>query len=166
MPGDTRYNSELVQGFINRLMRRGKKSTATRIVYGAFDLIEMRAKRHPLEVFEQAMRNVSPMLEVKPRRVGGATYQVPVEVGPSGVSLAMRWILVAAAGGKSMAERLAGELMDASGNTGSAIKKREEVHKTAEANRAFATTAGKSSCQLPATSSRELGLEAGGWKPD
>jgi len=141
MPGDTRYNSELVQGFINRLMRRGKKSTATRIVYGAFDLIEMRAKRHPLEVFEQAMRNVSPMLEVKPRRVGGATYQVPVEVGAERrVSLAMRWILVAARtrGGKSMAERLAGELMDASGNTGSAIKKREEVHKTAEANRAFA----------------------------
>jgi len=141
MPGDTRYNSELVQGFINRLMRRGKKSTATRIVYGAFDLIEMRAKRHPLEVFDQAMRNVSPMLEVKPRRVGGATYQVPVEVGAERrVSLAMRWILVAARtrGGKSMAERLAGELMDASGNTGSAIKKREEVHKTAEANRAFA----------------------------
>ena len=141
MPGDTRYNSELVQGFINRLMRRGKKSTATRIVYGAFDLIEMRVKRHPLEVFEQAMRNVSPMLEVKPRRVGGATYQVPVEVGAERrVSLAMRWILVAARtrGGKSMAERLAGELMDASGNTGSAIKKREEVHKTAEANRAFA----------------------------
>jgi small subunit ribosomal protein S7 len=140
-PGDTRYNSELVQGFINRLMRRGKKSTAVRIVYGAFDLIEMRAKRHPLEVFEQAMRNVSPMLEVKPRRVGGATYQVPVEVGSERrVSLAMRWILVASRtrGGKSMAERLAGELMDASGNTGGAIKKREEVHKTAEANRAFA----------------------------
>jgi small subunit ribosomal protein S7 len=140
-PGDIRYNNELVQGFINRLMRRGKKSTATRIVYGAFDLIEMRAKRHPLEVFEQAMRNVSPMLEVKPRRVGGATYQVPVEVGSERrVSLAMRWILVAARtrGGKSMAERLAGELIDASGNTGSAIKKREEVHKTAEANRAFA----------------------------
>jgi small subunit ribosomal protein S7 len=140
-PGDIRYNNELVQGFINRLMRRGKKSTATRSVYGAFDLIEMRAKRHPLEVFEQAMRNVSPMLEVKPRRVGGATYQVPVEVGSERrVSLAMRWILVAARtrGGKSMAERLAGELIDASGNTGSAIKKREEVHKTAEANRAFA----------------------------
>ncbi len=140
-PGDIRYNSELVQGFINRLMRRGKKSTATRIVYDAFDLIEMRAKRHPLEVFEQAMRNVSPMLEVKPRRVGGATYQVPVEVGAERrVSLAMRWILVGARtrGGKSMAERLAGELIDASGNTGSAIKKREEVHKTAEANRAFA----------------------------
>ena len=140
-PGDIRYNSELVQGFINRLMRRGKKSTAIRIVYDAFDMIEMRAKRHPLEVFEQAMRNVSPMLEVKPRRVGGATYQVPVEVGAERrVSLAMRWILVAARGrgGKSMAERLAGELMDASGNSGGAIKKREEVHKTAEANRAFA----------------------------
>src|SRR3990172_7285343 len=116
MPGDTRYNSELVQGFINRLMRRGKKSTATRIVYGAFDLIESRAKRNPLEIFESAMRNVSPMLEVKPRRVGGATYQVPVEVGSERrVSRAMRWILVAsrARGGKSMAERQAGELIDA-----------------------------------------------------
>jgi small subunit ribosomal protein S7 len=140
-PGDARYNSELVQGFINRLMRRGKKSTATRIVYGAFDLVEGRAKRNALEIFEQAMRNVSPMLEVKPRRVGGATYQVPVEVGAARrVSLAMRWILVAsrARGGKSMAERLAGELIDAAGNTGGAIKKREEIHKTAEANRAFA----------------------------
>jgi len=140
-PGDVRYNSELVQGFINRLMRRGKKSTATRIVYDAFEMVEMRAKRNPLEIFEQAIRNVSPMLEVKPRRVGGATYQVPVEVGAERrVSLAMRWILIAARarGGKSMAERLAGELMDAAGNTGAAIKKREEVHKTAEANRAFA----------------------------
>jgi small subunit ribosomal protein S7 len=131
----------LVQGFINRLMRRGKKSTATRIVYDAFDLIEGRAKRNALEIFESAMRNVSPMLEVKPRRVGGATYQVPVEVGSERrVSLAMRWILVAsrARGGKSMAERLAGELIDAAGSTGGAMKKREEVHKTAEANRAFA----------------------------
>src|SRR3989304_2658943 len=110
-PGDARYNSELVQGFINRLMRRGKKSTATRIVYDAFDLIEGRAKRNALEIFESAMRNVSPMLEVKPRR---------------------------ARGGKSMAERLAGELIDAAGSTGGAMKKREEVHKTAEANRAFA----------------------------
>src|SRR3989304_1399588 len=130
-PGDARYNSELVQGFINRLMRRGKKSTATRIVYDAFDLIEGRAKRNALEIFESAMRNVSPMLEVKPRRVGGATYQVPVEVGSERrVSLAMRWILVAARtrGGKSMAERLAGELMDASGSTGAALKKRGEDH--------------------------------------
>ncbi len=140
-PGDIRYNSELVQGFINRLMRKGKKSVAVRVTYRAFDLIEERAKRNALEVFEQAMRNVSPMLEVKPRRVGGATYQVPVEVGAERrVSLAMRWILTAARtrGGKSMAERLASELMDASGNTGAAIRKREEVHKTAEANRAFA----------------------------
>lgn len=141
MPGDSRYSNELVAGFINRVMRRGKKSTAARIVYDAFDLIEARAKRPPLEVFEQAMRNVGPMLEVKPRRVGGATYQVPVEVGPERrVSLAMRWILTAARGrgGRSMAERLAGELMDAANTTGGAMKKREEVHKTAEANRAFA----------------------------
>ena len=141
VPGDARYNNELVAGFINRVMRRGKKSTAARIVYDAFDVIEAKAKRQPLEVFEQAMRNVGPMLEVKPRRVGGATYQVPVEVGPERrVSLAMRWILTAsrARSGRSMAERLAGELMDAANGAGGAMKKREEVHKTAEANRAFA----------------------------
>jgi small subunit ribosomal protein S7 len=141
VPPDDRYNSELVAGFINRVMRRGKRSTAARLVYDAFDMVEARAKRQPLEVFEQAMRNVGPMLEVKPRRVGGATYQVPVEVGPERrVSLAMRWILTAARGrgGRSMSERLAGELMDAANGGGGAMKKREEVHKTAEANRAFA----------------------------
>jgi small subunit ribosomal protein S7 len=139
--GDTRYGNVLVQGFINRLMRRGKKSTAARTVYQAMLLIEARAKRDPVEVFEQAVRNVAPALEVKPRRVGGATYQVPVEVAPDRrVSLAMRWITVAARsrGGKSMAEKLAGELMDAANNSGSAIKRREETHKMAEANRAFA----------------------------
>jgi small subunit ribosomal protein S7 len=139
--GDTRFGNVLVQGFINRLMRRGKKSTAARTVYQAMSLIEARAKRDPVEVFEQAVRNVAPALEVKPRRVGGATYQVPVEVAPDRrVSLAMRWITVAARarGGKSMAEKLAGELMDAANNSGSAIKRREETHKMAEANRAFA----------------------------
>jgi small subunit ribosomal protein S7 len=141
IPGDVRYNSVLVTGFVNRMMRRGKRSTGTRVVYGAFDLITARAKRDPLEVFEQAVKNASPMLEVKPRRVGGATYQVPVEVGTERrTALAMRWLLAAARsrGGKSMSEKLAGELLDAANNTGSAIKRREETHKMAEANRAFA----------------------------
>jgi len=141
IPGDVRYNSVLVTGFVNRMMRRGKRSTGTRVIYRAFDLITARAKRDPLEVFEQAIKNASPMLEVKPRRVGGATYQVPVEVGQERrTALAMRWLLAAARsrGGKSMSEKLAGELMDAANNTGSAIKRREETHKMAEANRAFA----------------------------
>jgi small subunit ribosomal protein S7 len=141
IPGDVRYNSVLVTGFVNRMMRRGKRSTGTRVVYGAFDLITARAKRDPLEVFEQAIKNASPMLEVKPRRVGGATYQVPVEVGTERrTALAIRWLLAAARsrGGKSMSEKLAGELLDAANNTGSAIKRREETHKMAEANRAFA----------------------------
>ncbi len=141
VPGDVRYNNPQVQGFINRLMRRGKKSTAARVVYDAFALIEAKAKRDPVEVFEQAVKNVAPMLEVKPRRVGGATYQVPVEVPPERrVSLAMRWIAAAARArsGKSMAEKLAGELLDAAANSGAAIKRREETHKMAEANRAFA----------------------------
>ena len=141
VPGDTRYQSKLVQGLINRLMKKGKRSVAAGIVYSAFDLIEERARREPLELFEQAMKNVSPLLEVKPRRVGGATYQVPVEVaGARRTSLAMRWLLAAARArpGKSMTEKLAGELMDAAKNTGAAIKKREETHRMAEANRAFA----------------------------
>lgn len=141
IPGDTRYKSVMVAGFVNRLMKRGKRSTAIRIVYQAFELIQARAKRDPLEVFEQAIKNASPMLEVKPRRVGGATYQVPVEVSPARrEALAIRWLLTATRGrgGKSMAEKLAGELMDAANNTGAAIKRREETHKMAEANRAFA----------------------------
>ena len=139
--GDVKYNNQLVQGFINRLMKKGKKSTANRIMYDSFELIEARAKRDALEVFEQAIRNTSPVLEVKPRRVGGATYQVPVEVGPDRrLTLSMRWLLAAARSrpGKSMAEKLAGELMDAANNSGAAIKKREETHRMAEANRAFA----------------------------
>ncbi|NIM93801.1 MAG: 30S ribosomal protein S7 [Anaerolineales bacterium] len=141
IPPDVKYNSILVQSFINRLMKKGKKSTAARILYDAFDIMEGRAKRDPLEMFEQAIKNTSPVLEVKPRRVGGATYQVPVEVAPGRrLALAMRWILAAAntRPGKSMAEKLSAELMDASNNTGAAIKKREETHRMAEANRAFA----------------------------
>lgn len=139
--GDARYNNKLIQGMINRLMRRGKKSVAIRIIYQALDIIEARTKRDPVEVFEQAIKNATPVLEVKPRRVGGATYQVPVEVRPARrISLAMRWLLAAARSrpGKTMAERLAAELMDASNNTGATIKKREETHRMAEANRAFA----------------------------
>jgi small subunit ribosomal protein S7 len=137
---DARYNSVDVQAFINYVMKDGKKSLATRLVYDAFELIEQRAKRPGLEVFEQAFKNVSPVMEVKPRRVGGATYQVPMEVPTHRrFALASRWVLAAARsrGGRSFSEKLAGELLDASNNTGSAIRKREEMHKMAEANRAF-----------------------------
>jgi small subunit ribosomal protein S7 len=121
-------------------MKNGKKSVATRIVYDAFDLIAERTQRDPLEVFEEAFKNVEPVMEVKPRRVGGATYQVPMEVPTHRrFALATRWILQStrARSGKSFAEKLAGELMDAAKNTGSAIRKREDTHKMAEANRAF-----------------------------
>lgn len=140
-PPDIRYNSPVVTAFVNRMMHNGKRSTAMRIIYEALALAAERAKKEPLEIFESALKNVGPQIEVKPRRVGGATYQVPVEVGPERrLSLAMRWIIQAARarGGKSMAEKLAGELLDAANNTGAAIKKREETHKMAEANRAFA----------------------------
>jgi small subunit ribosomal protein S7 len=137
---DVRYNSVQVQSFINRVMRNGKKSVAASQVYKAMDLIEERSKRDPLEVFEQAIKNVAPVMEVKPRRVGGATYQVPMEV-PSlrRFALATRWLLAATRTrtGKSFAEKLAAELMDAANNTGSSIRKKEETHKMAEANRAF-----------------------------
>jgi small subunit ribosomal protein S7 len=131
IPGDVRFNNEHVQNFINRVIRNGKKSVATTIVYDAFDMIEERAKRSSLEIFELAIKNVSPILEVKPRRVGGATYQIPMEVPP------FRRFALASRSGKSFAEKLAGELLDASNNTGAAIRKREETHKMAEANRAF-----------------------------
>jgi small subunit ribosomal protein S7 len=137
---DPRYHSLHVQSFINRVMKDGKKSVATRLVYDAFDLMAERAGKDGLEVFESALRNVSPMMEVKPRRVGGATYQVPIEVAPyRRFALATRWILAAARsrGGRTFSEKLAAELLDASNNTGSAIRKREETHKMAEANRAF-----------------------------
>lgn len=137
---DVRYDSVQVQNFINRVTRRGKKSTATSLVYDAFEMIAERTKRNPLEVFDTAIKNVSPIMEVKPRRVGGATYQVPMEVPPyRRFALASRWILAAARdrSGKTFAEKLAGELMDAANNAGAAIRKREETHKMAEANRAF-----------------------------
>jgi small subunit ribosomal protein S7 len=138
---DIKYNSVLVSMFINKLMAKGKKSTAQHIFYSALDLIEGRLKRPGLEVFQQAIKNVTPMIEVKPRRVGGATYQVPVEVAPERQrSLAIRWLIQTTRRrpGKSMAEKLANELMDAASNTGQTIKKREDTHKMAEANRAFA----------------------------
>jgi small subunit ribosomal protein S7 len=137
---DVRFNSEHVQNFINRVIRKGKRSVATTIVYDALDMVEERSKRNALEIFDLAIKNVSPILEVKPRRVGGATYQIPMEVPPyRRFALASRWILQGAQSrsGKSFAEKLAGELMDAANNTGSAIRKREETHKMAEANRAF-----------------------------
>lgn len=138
---DIKYNSVLVSRFVNKLMYSGKKSTAQRCFYDALDLIESRSKRPGLDVFEQAVKNVTPILEVKPRRVGGATYQVPVEVRPDRqLSLAIRWLIDTTRGrpGKTMAEKLASELMDAASNTGATIKKREDTHRMAEANRAFA----------------------------
>jgi small subunit ribosomal protein S7 len=138
---DPKYNSELVARFINRLMNRGKKSLARRIMYDALDIMEERTHRNPLEVFHQAVENATPILEVRPRRVGGATYQIPVEVRPERrTSLAIRWLIRSAQGrkGRPLAERLADELMDAARNTGSTVKKKEDTHKMAEANRAFA----------------------------
>jgi small subunit ribosomal protein S7 len=138
---DAKYGNVMVAKFINRLMQKGKKSTAERIMYGAFDIIEDKAKRSPLDVFDQAVKNATPIVEVKPRRVGGATYQVPVEVEPHRrLSLAMRWLIQAARTrpGKSMAEKLANELMDAAQGTGTTIKRREDTHKMADANKAFA----------------------------
>ncbi|HNS51047.1 MAG TPA: 30S ribosomal protein S7 [Anaerolineae bacterium] len=138
---DIRFNSALVAEFIAKLMTSGKKSTAQRIMYDAIDLVETRSKRPGLDMFEQALRNAGPAVEVKPRRVGGATYQVPVEVAPDRqVSLAIRWLIASARKrpGKSMSERLAGELLDAANNQGATVKKREDTHKMAEANRAFA----------------------------
>jgi small subunit ribosomal protein S7 len=137
---DARFNSVQVQAFINYVMKNGKKSLATRLVYDAIDLAGERSKRDGLELFETAIKNVSPVMEVKPRRVGGATYQVPMEVpADRRFALATRWMLSAARSrsGRSFSEKLAGELLDAANNTGSAIRKREETHKMAEANRAF-----------------------------
>jgi len=138
---DIRYNSTMVAQFINKVMKSGKKSVATRVVYDALDIVQERTKQPPLEVMEQAIQSVSPVLEVKPRRVGGSTYQIPVEVSlHRQVGLAIRWLLAAARNrpGKSMAEKLAGEFVDAARGTGTAVKKKEDTHKMAEANRAFA----------------------------
>jgi small subunit ribosomal protein S7 len=137
---DARYQSETLSRFINKVMQRGKKGTAERIVYTALATIQERTGREPLEVFEQALYNATPLLEVKPRRVGGATYQVPVQIeGARRTSLAMRWLLQSARNrnGKSMDEKLANELLDAFNNTGATIKRREDTHRMAEANRAF-----------------------------
>lgn len=138
---DPKYNSKLVAKFINHVMRKGKKSLAERIVYGAFDLINQRTGKDPLEVFHQALENVRPIVEVKSRRVGGATYQVPVEVRPDRQNtLAMRWIVAYAKlrSERTMIQKLAGELLDAAQNRGGAVKKREDTHRMAEANKAFA----------------------------
>jgi small subunit ribosomal protein S7 len=138
---DPKFQDRLVTKFVNDLMRKGKKSTAEGITYGAMTLIEERAKEDPLKVFKKALDNVKPVLEVKSRRVGGATYQVPVEVRQDRrIALAMRWLIsyAKARGEKTMVEKLAGELMDAANNRGNAVKKREDTHKMAEANKAFA----------------------------
>jgi small subunit ribosomal protein S7 len=141
IPADPRYDSQTVSRFMNNLMVRGKKAVAERVFYAAMDLIEQRTGQPGVNVFKQALNNVKPMLEVKSRRVGGATYQVPVEVRPERrTALAMRWVLQYTRGRseKSMAERLAAELILASKGEGNAIKKKEDTHKMAEANRAFA----------------------------
>lgn len=137
---DARYNSVEVQSFINRVMKNGKKSVAASLVYDAFDLIAERTNKAPNEVFQQALENASPVMEVKPRRVGGATYQVPMEVPPyRQFALATRWLIGAARvrSGKSFSEKLAAELMDAANQSGAAVQKREEAHRMAKANRAF-----------------------------
>ncbi len=138
---DQRYQSILVARFINKIMKRGKKNLACKITYKAFDLIKEKTKKDPLEIFEQAIRNASPVLEVRPRRVGGATYQVPVEVkGDRRSTLAMRWIIKAAQTkkGRPMEEKLADEIIAAYQNTGDAVASKDRLHKIAEANKAFA----------------------------
>lgn len=137
---DPKFGSQILAKFINHVMVDGKKSTAERIVYGALDKIAERSKRNPIEIFERSLENLRPVVEVKSRRVGGATYQVPVEVRPSRrTALAMRWLVESARnrGEKSMPLRLAGEIMDSVEGKGAAMKKREDVHRMAEANKAF-----------------------------
>ncbi|MFC2052482.1 30S ribosomal protein S7 [Chloroflexota bacterium] len=141
MPPDARYHSVVVARLINKVMESGKKSTAEKVVYGALDTVGGRESKSSVTLLEQAVRNATPQLEVKSRRIGGATYQVPVEVQPDrGLSLAIRWLIAAAEArpGKSMAEKLAGELSDAAKGQGVTIKKRDDTHRMAEANRAFA----------------------------
>jgi len=138
---DPKYNSKVVSKFVTIIMESGRKSTAENICYGAFDIIKEKTGNDPLKVFKAALENVKPLLEVKPRRVGGATYQVPVEIRPQRrMALAFRWIInySRGRGEKTMRERLAGELLDAFNNTGSSIKKKEDTHKMADANKAFA----------------------------
>ncbi|MDO8486299.1 MAG: 30S ribosomal protein S7 [Candidatus Staskawiczbacteria bacterium] len=138
---DRVYNDIMISQFINKVMERGKKTIAQRIVYDSFNIIKEKTKKEPLEVFRQAIENASPLLEVKSKRIGGATYQVPIEVGGDRrLALAIRWILLGARSkkGKPMAERLSQELIDASNNEGSALKKKNDTHRMAEANKAFA----------------------------
>lgn len=138
---DPRYNSKVVAKFINNIMERGKKSLAASIVYDAMDLIAERTNQSALDVFEEALKNATPLVEVKPRRVGGATYQVPVEIrADRRQALAMRWLISNARnrGGRNMAVRLAGELMDTARGEGATVRRREEMHRMAEANQAFA----------------------------
>lgn len=138
---DPKYNNLLITRFINRLMKQGKKSVAQKVLYGALDIIKENLEKNPIEVFDKAIKNVSPLLEVRSRRVGGAHYQIPFEVrGDRRQALAIRWLIMAARArkGKPMSEKLAQELMDASNNTGAAIKRKNDTHRMAEANRAFA----------------------------
>ena len=140
MPPDTKYNSVELARFINKVMKWGKKTVAQRIVYGALEAVEQDAKRDPMAVFQQALKNATPLLEVKPRRVGGATYQVPTDLRPvRSEALAIRWIIRGARArkGMPMSRRLALELMDAFRGEGAAVRRREELHRMAEANRAF-----------------------------
>ena len=135
------YNSVLVTKLVNNIMLDGKKGVAQKVVYGAFEIVAEKTGKEPLEVFQQAMENIMPSLEVKARRVGGATYQVPIEVRPARrQTLGLRWITTysRARGEKTMKERLAAEIMDAANNTGASVKKREDMHKNADANKAFA----------------------------
>jgi small subunit ribosomal protein S7 len=137
---DPIYNSESVAKFVNVVMKDGKRSVAERVVYDALRQASRQGKKEPVEIFDQALRNATPLLEVKPRRVGGATYQVPIEIRPDRrLALARRWLVRFARqrGGRSMAERLAHELLDASNNTGGAVKRKEETHRMAESNKAF-----------------------------
>lgn len=138
---DPIYNSKLVTKLINQIMQDGKKGTAQKILYNAFDMIKEKTNQDPMEVFEKAMENIKPALEVKSRRVGGANYQVPIEVKPArSQALALRWLVNYSRlrGGHTMAENLANEIIDASNGVGAAVKKREDTHKMAEANKAFA----------------------------
>ena len=138
---DPRYGSDELARFINKVMLGGKKSVAQRAVYGALEIVENQARRPPLDIFQEALRNTTPMLQVKSRRVGGATYQVPLEVTPRrGVAMAMRWLISSARGrsGRPMSEKLAQEFLEASRGEGAAVKRREDLHRMAEANRAFA----------------------------
>ena len=138
---DPLYNSVLVTKLVNSIMLDGKKGVAQKVVYGAFDIIKDKTQKEPLEVFQQALENIMPSLEVKARRVGGATYQVPIEVRPARrQTLGLRWLtnFARARSEKTMRERLAGEIMDAANNTGAAVKRREDTHRMAESNKAFA----------------------------